>query len=260
MSDLLSPEQLEEVEARLRGDEPETPQAAAEPEEFADAEASEDTSETTEAAFDDPDVESGEEDVGDEDGHSVPYTRFSKVIAAKNRYAEQVSDLEAEIEALHSRAPQSQPQAEPSYHHDDDFEDLDDVEGFEEDPRISAMEAQMRDMAVRQEEAQLEQELDDVAVDFPNVEPEFLLNAVIQDPEVNIRDLAESYTNRVAEIEEAAVADYLALNPDATASPDVPPEVSSRTRGNHRGTIDSGDKPKTMEEAHSALEKWLEAQ
>ncbi len=258
MSELLSPERLGELEEALQGVDSIEATEEVSPEdhgvEAAPESEVEDTSDETDVP---PEMDAGET----EDGHSVPYSRFSKVIAARNQYADEVSDLRAKIESLQNQAPQQrQAEPEPSYSYDDDsFEESE----YNDDPRFSALHGQMREIAVAQEEVKLERELAQVQEEFPSVEAEFLLNAVIQDPETDIRQLAQEYTIRVAEIEEGAVARYLEQNPGAAAaasSEDVPPEVAARTQGSQRGDLKQNEMPTTMAEAHTALEQWLSNQ
>jgi|TARA_R110000787_G_scaffold11089_4_gene37161 hypothetical protein len=261
MSDLLSPEQVESVEEALRGMNDSESETGGEVEDVdVDIEVSADSD--AEPELDSLDDETDMED--SEDGHSVPYTRFSKVIAAKNRYAGEVSDLQAQIADMESRDAkynQNIPQPAPRSNFDSD-EEYDSFDSSE-DTRFDVLETQMREVAVQQEEVKIESELAATVNEFPGVDPEFLLNAVIEDPSVDMRDLAEVYTNKVAEIEEAAVARFLAENPGAAAeleNNDVPPEVSTQSRGTYRGVLKQGTMPKTMGEAHSALAQWLESQ
>ena len=58
-------------------------------------------------------------------------------------------------------------------------------------------------------------------------------------------------------------AKYLEENPGAatsSAGADVPPEVAAQAQGAHRGVLKQSEMPKTMAEAHSALEQWLSSQ
>lgn len=258
MSELLSPERLGELEEALQGFDgvEESGEAAPEEQSVEIAPDAEDEQAASEAEVP---PETDAEEV--EDGHSVPYGRFSKVIAARNQFADEVSELQAKIEAMQSQEQQQQQERpEPAYSDGDESYDESD---YEEEPRLSALEGQMREIAVAQEEVKLERELSQVQSEFPNVEADFLLNAVIQDPDTDIRQLAEEYTTRVAEIEESAVAKYLENNPGAAApfsSADVPPEVAAQAQGSQRGVLKQNEMPKTMSEAHSALEQWLSDQ
>jgi len=258
MSELLSPERLGELEEAMQGLDSVEESAETAPEEQS-VEIAPDAEEEQETAGDGAPPETDVEET--EDGHSVPYGRFSKVIAARNQYADEVSELQAKIEAMQSQEQQQQQaRPEPSYSDEDESYDESD---YEEEPRLSVLEVQMREIAVAQEEVKLERELSQVQSEFPDVEADFLLNAVIQDPDTDIRQLAEEYTTRVAEIEEAAVAKYLENTPGATvpfSSADVPPEVAAQAQGSQRGVLKQNETPKTMAEAHSALEQWLSDQ
>ena len=191
----------------------------------------------------------------------MPYSRFSKVIAARNNAAEEAQDLREQLEQMQYQMDmmknmrQMMGQGAPE-----------DVVPQEESPfdtstEIGRMQSQMHEMAVQQEQHTLERELAQVQEEYPGVDPTVLLNAVIQDPSVDIMNVAEQYTNHIAEIEEAAIANFLAnLDLDDAGEEyeeDLPPEVGSR--GGRRRTVTSaaGNKPQTMQQAHAALEAWL---
>ena len=260
MSELLSPERFEELEEAIKGMDGIEEPVEAVAEEESDAEEYEDYEEQYADDDEDDDLPPEIDDTDVEDGHSVPYSRFSKVIAARNQYAEEVADLRAQYESLQQQLeqqsyqqPQRQPEYEPNY--DESFDGSDSVE----DHRFIAIQEQMHEIAVQQEEVKLESELAAAAEQYPEVDTEFLLNAVIDDPNTDVMLLAEEYTARVAEIEEAAVARYLAENPGYVSEVDdsVPPEVDGRPSGSQRGVLNSNEKPKTLAEAHVALEQWL---
>jgi hypothetical protein len=160
MSELLSPEQLQEVHEALQGsDTGESETVEAVEEVVPDTEVSTDSDAGTEAAFDEPSPESEIEET--EDGHSVPYSRFSKVIAAKNRYAEEVSDLQAQIADMETRDEkynQNIPQPVPEAAYSDEGDEYAHADN-EEDYRFNALETQMREMAVQHEETKIESEL-----------------------------------------------------------------------------------------------------
>ncbi len=260
MSELLSPERLGELEEALQGMSPSEETEEAAPEVEASEEQAEYHDDDAEQEYHD---DSEDEYADDEDGHSVPYNRFSQVIAARNELAGEVEQLQAQLEALQNSPPPQQqapaPEQRDSYaDQSHDYDDMADIS----DPRFAALEGQMHELAVQQEEVKLENELAAVAEQFPDVDQEFLLNAVIDDPETDVLALAQEYTLRVAEIEEAAVARYLADNNLDVSDVDhsVPPEVSGRSAGSQRGVLSQNEKPKTMAEAHSALEQWLSNQ
>ena len=258
----LSDEATEELSAALQG----LDEAGAEQhvEEYAD----EAETDAEEVEFENESYEDGElqeyDETDVEEGHSVPYSRFSKVIAAKNSAAEEAQELREQMEEMQAQFEQMQQfqkmmgsqqheqQAEPEFEVPDGM-----------DPHVAQMQSRMHEMAVQQEQFTLERELASVAEEYPDVDPELLLNAVIQDPHVNIADVAEAYSSQVAEIEEAAINNFLAnldLGEADDESDDIPPEVAS-TRGRQRTlTSARGNKPNTMEQAHEALSQWLQSQ
>ena len=257
----LSEEATEELSAALQGlNETETEQHV---EEYADeVETDAEEVEFENESYEDGDLEEYDE-TEVEEGHSVPYGRFSKVIAAKNSAAEEAHELRGQLEAMQAQVEQMQQfqkmmgsqqfeqQAEPEFEV---------PEGM--DPQVAQMQSRMHEMAVQQEQFTLERELAAVSEEYPDVDPELLLNAVIQDPHVNISEVAEAYTNQVAEIEEAAINRFLAnldLDEADDESDDIPPEMAS-TRGRQRTlTSARGNKPNSMGEAHEALANWLQS-
>ena len=195
-----------------------------------------------------------------EEGHSVPYGRFSKVIAARNAAAEEASELREQLEQMQQqmqmmqtmRQMMGQPEEQQEYAEDD---------GFDKSTELGRMQSQMHEMSVQQEQYALEREIAQVQDEYPDIDPNVLLNAVIQDPTVNVMAVAEEYSNHIAEIEEAAISRFLAEldfdDADEEYEEDLPPEVGSRG-GRHRTvTSAAGNKPQTMQQAHAALEAWL---
>lgn len=259
----LSEEATEELSAALQD------MSEAEEEQHVEEYAEEAETDAEEAEFEEEGYEDEEEyeeyeadeETDVEEGHSVPYSRFSRVIAAKNSAAAEAEELREQIESMQEQfqqmqqmqqTQQQQQYAEPEYETD--------TEG---DPQMNQLHARMHEMAVHQETLTLEREIATVQEEYPDVDPELLLNAVIQDPHVDIAEVAEAYTNQLAEIEEAAINNFLAnldLDDADDESDDIPPEVAS-TRGRQR-TLSSarGNKPNTMEQAHEALSEWLQSQ
>ena len=213
-------------------------------------------------ADDDGEYEEYEDDETDvEEGHSVPYGRFSKVIAARNSAAEEAQELREQLEQMQYQMDMMKNMRQMM------GQDIpEDVTPQEESPfdtstEMGRMQSQMHEMAVQQEQFTLERELAQVQEEYPGIDSSVLLNAVIQDPSVDIMAVAEQYTNHIAEIEEAAIASFLAnLDLDDAGEEfeeDLPPEVGSR--GGRQRTMPSaaGNKPQSMEQAHAALSEWL---
>jgi hypothetical protein len=197
-----------------------------------------------------------------EEGHSVPYSRFSSVIAARNSATEEAQELREQLEAMQAQYEQMQQfqqmmgQQQQPQHQEPEHEM---PEGM--DPHMAQMQSRMHEMSVQQEQFTLERELAAVAQTHPNVDPEVLLNAVIQDPSVDIAQVAEAYSTQVAEIEEAAINRFLAnldLDEADEESTHIPPEVASRQGRQRTLSSAQGNKPQTMEQAHEALTNWLQ--
>jgi hypothetical protein len=214
---LLNDEQRAGVLAQLQGDEPEA--VTEEPQAFDEAheEVEEDAVEMQQ-----------EEDVEEEQsGHAVPYSRFSQVIAARNDLAEQNSNYETRVQELESKlasmkglrellGQQEQSQQEEYYQ--------------EEVSEIDGIRASVQQIAEQQQYQLLERELAAASEQFPSVSNDYLLQAVIDDPSINILETAAAYASHVGEIEEAAIARYLESNQADAATPDVPPELGNAGR------------------------------
>ena len=229
--ELLDADQREGVLAQLQGEES---QPDPEPTQSVDGQFDEDeeleaTGEETEEA----------EETEAEHGHAVPYSRFSKVIAARNEMTSKAEGYESKIQELESKIQQmgnlkdllGERPKEQQYE-----------ESYEEPTEMDVLRQSVSQVAEQQQYNILEQELAAVASQYPNVSADMLLSAVIENPSTNIMQLAESYDQQVGEIRESAIAEYLKENGVNTASPaqsDVPPELShfggSSSPGNKSG-------------------------
>tara|TARA_R100001163_G_scaffold35096_2_gene27022 strand:- start:1385 stop:2209 length:825 start_codon:yes stop_codon:yes gene_type:complete len=270
---MLSDEQHNELAAALEGlnlgegslEQEQEPQTAEAPEEISEpieeSEAPEE--EVLETSYDD-DVE----DV--EDGHNVPYSRFSKVIAAKNQYADEVESLRGEVDRLRQAeteletlrrygATQNQQQA----HEPEESYDYDDSDPYAQ--RLAVLEARLgeneREAKIQGYMNEMEQQIAVIQREHPNVDPVALLQHVQHNPEADLMELAVSEASRVAEMRESIIAEYLKENPGAAvpaAAPDVPPEVSNKSNSGSRGFA-GAEKPSTWEDAHAQARKAIEA-
>lgn len=221
---VLSNEQREGVLAQLRGEEiehePETHEAYSD-----EGEQYEDEGSSEYEEYEDSDEET-------ETGHSVPYSRFSEVIAARNGYAEQAEQSQARIAELEEQLKQINNlkqllgQEEQS-----DY-------GYAEEPQevseLDVLRHSMDQIVEQQQYDLIERELDSIEQQYPNVPSEMLLQAVIDDPSTNMTELASVYSAHIAEIEEAAIARYTQeYGQSPSAESDIPPEVG------HTGGHDS---------------------
>ena len=270
---MLSDEQQNELAAALEGLNlgEETAAQAPEPEPVeVQEEASEPVYESEapeEVALED----SGDDEEVEETGHNVPYSRFSKVIAAKNQYADEAETLRQEVERLRAKEqeletlrryniqqPQQQYQEEESYNYDD-------TDPY--DQRLQMLEGRLaeneREAKIREHMNEMEQQIAVIQQEHPNVDPIALLQHVQHNPDADLMELATSEAARVAEMRESVIAEYLEANPhlqtQAPATPpDVPPEVSNKSNTGSRGFA-GAQKPTTWEDAHAQARKAIEA-
>ena len=210
------------------------------------------------------------DEVEDESGHNVPYSRFSKVIAAKNQYADEAETLRQEVDRLRQaeqeletlrRYNMNQPQqtsSEESY-------DYDDVDPY--DKRLAMLENRLveteREATIREHMSQMEQQIATIQQEHPNVDPIALLQHVQQNPDADLMELATSEAARVAEMRESVIAEYLEANPNLqqqapATPPDVPPEVRNKSNNGSRGFAGS-QSPSSWEDAHVQARKAIEA-
>ena len=215
--------------------------------------------------------DSGDNEEVEETGHNVPYSRFSKVIAAKNQYADEAETLRQEVERLKAKEqeletlrryniqqPQQQHQEEESYSYDD-------TDPY--DQRLQMLEGRLaeneREAKIREHMNEMEQQIATIQQEHPNVDPIALLQHVQNNPDADLMELATSEAARVAEMRESVIAEYLEANPhlqtQAPATPpDVPPEVSNKSNTGSRGFA-GAQKPTTWEDAHAQARKAIEA-
>ena len=62
---------------------------------------------------------------------------------------------------------------------------------------------------MQQQKALLEQELNSVLEQHPNVPRELLIQAVVQNPNENLNTVAERYSSYIAEVQEKAIAEHM---------------------------------------------------
>ena len=270
---MLSDEQQNELAAALEGlnlgEEPAAQAPEPEPVEVQE-EVSEPVHESEapeEVALED----SGDNEEVEETGHNVPYSRFSKVIAAKNQYADEADTLRQEVERLKAKEqeletlrryniqqPQQQYQEEESYNYDD-------TDPY--DQRLQMLEGRLaeneREAKIREHMNEMEQQIATIQQEHPNVDPIALLQHVQNNPDADLMELATSEAARVAELRESVIAEYLEANPhlqtQAPATPpDVPPEISNKSNTGSRGFA-GAQKPSTWEDAHAQARKAIQA-
>lgn len=213
-------------------------------------------------ADEDGDYEEHEDDTDVEEGHSVPYNRFSKVIAARNSASQEAQELREQMEQMQQQMQMMQSMRQMMGGPEEEQEVADDSV-FDKSTDVGRMQAQMHEMAVQQEQFSLERELQEAQQHYPGIDTNVLLNAVIQDPGTDIMAVAEQYTNHIAEIEEAAISRFLSeldldeADEEDEYEEDLPPEVGYTSARRRTMSSAAGNNPRSMEQAHAALSEWL---
>lgn len=169
---------------------------------------------------------------GEDEGHRVPYKRFKSVVEARNEYQQEVNSLREQLQSYEERlasARKSDTTEDVSSdwdwlesHSDDDYEET----GSFENERFAELNSRIEKFELFQAEQALEKEIQQVTSDYPGVPEQVLLQAVVNDPDVALRKVAEAYSSFVASTEEQAIARYLEENKAPTPAP----------RGNSKGS------------------------
>ena len=205
----------------------------------------------------------------EDSGHAVPYSRFKSVIEARNDLRSKTSALESQLSELRSQldSKNTQPvRQEQSYDSVIEYDDLSDYDNYDDpyDQKLQTYEDRIYQMEVTHEQQKLSQEIGIATQRFPEVSKDVILQAVINDPDVDIMDVAERYSTFVSGLRESAIAEYLQTNPQGAPPvirPDAPPVISSagsslsgRLPGSSRTS-----RPQNMDQARDSLFDYLKA-
>ena len=222
-----------------------------------EASGSEESSEAEEA------VEASE--VEEEGGHQVPYDRFRTINDQRKSAVEERDALRGQLEEMRQQLGGKQSkQSEAAPESSDDDSWLDSLLGEEEDgdghsDRFSSIEDRIAKFEVAQARVELTEEVGAARTDYPGVPEELLLQAVIQDPTVNVREVAEHYSAFIASIEEAALARHVKGGKSVVeekAAPPPRPHSTGSSGGNDMLGADDA-RPTTLKDASSAARQWL---
>jgi chromosome segregation ATPase len=198
-----------------------------------------------------------------EDDKHIPYSRFRSVIQSRNELKNQLNELESQLAQLQEQQKSSsQPQKQEQTVWEQ-YEDQDDAYDNWEDPvdqRLQQFEQRFQKYEVERAEVQLEREIANVQQAFPDVGQEVLLNAVIHNPDADLFQVAETYTQFVSGVRERAIAEYLESNPQSAPAPvkAAPPRVSPAAAGSSVARGVGETTPKNLNGARNALFEYLE--
>ena len=260
----------EEGEEEAVSEEPEVQAESSEPAEDVNEEAETGEEEAQEAQAPEAEDSPAEEDEPIS-GHRVPYDRFKQVLEARNGYRDEIDHLNAQMAELQGQletrqqAPAAAPQATQKSEED---KWLDDIIGASDPPtdaykqQFEAIEDRMYQQEVQMARHDLEYEVADAMHEFPGVPREVMLKAVANDPSVTAHEVAESYSSWVAEIEEAALADYIADNPteEVPAPEVVEEEVRRPSRAGATSATAASEgapSPRTVKEGSELLRAFM---
>ena len=198
-------------------------------------------------------------------GHNVPYKRFKSVLDARNTYRGEVDDYKSKLSSLEQKLanleqsrtqpPQAQPATEEANWLDDYLNEGNAVPEWQQ--QYQGLNDRLYQFEVAQEEQSLRAELADINSKFPNVPNQMLLQAVIQDPNVDISRLAEDYSAYISGIEEGAIAKF---RESQGGQSNVPPAVSrphSSPSSGARTALKPAEKPSSVKDASDALRNLL---
>jgi len=214
---------------------------------------------------------SASEEEGHTPGHRVPYDRFRQVLEARNGYKGEINHLRAQMEELQGQldARQQTPAAAPQAAQKSDEDAW--LDNLLEEPESNAaalaqfksIEDRMYQQEVQMASYDLEHEVAEAEASFPGVPREVMLNAVANDANVTCMEVAEGYSSWVADIEEAALADYIAANPGADIPEVADPvqEVRRPARVGATETTVSHDaaRPSSVKEGSEMLRAFMKS-
>ena len=235
------PEAVEEVEEESPLEEDVSEEVEAASEEGSspvDAEASED---------------GDEDDKGDDaDGHAVPYKRFQKVIQARNSFREEGESLRQQIEELKAQVNQPKQARAPK----EPVEEKDWLDEALEESQVPDQYEELNERLTRfevsQQKALLEQELNGVLEQHPNVPRELLIQAVVQNPNENLNTVAERYSSYIAEVQEKAIAEHMKtveVAPKKKVGPPRPKKTGAAKTEEAPKPLDRDSRYKAVQEA-----------
>ena len=204
-------------------------------------------------------------------GHRVPYDRFKQVLEARNGYKGEIEHLRAQMAELQSEldarqqtpaaAPQAAQKSEEDQWLDNLLQEPDGQDALA--PHLQAIEERMYQQEVQMARYDLESEIAQAEAAFPGVPREVMLNAVANDPSISAIEVAEGYSSWVAQVEEAALADYIAANPvaDIPAAEEPVEEVRRPARAGATETTVSHDAPKpaSVKEGSDMLRAFMKS-
>lgn len=205
-----------------------------------------------------------------ESGHNVPYSRFKSVVQARNDLRFKVEEYEKQLATLTSQmnAPQQKSSTSNLSAFDELYSQISKEYGSDEpvderDLKLQRLEKVAYDFEVFQAKQSLEQELAVANSKYPDVPNDILLAAVVQNPEIDVVDLAERYNTFVSAVREDAIAKYTTQSGQSVVpqnnTPAAPPRVGSAPATRNTTGFGESPSPRNLQEAKSSLMDYLKS-
>ena len=131
--------------------------------------------------------------------------------------------------------------------------------------QFQTMEDRMYQQEVQMARYDLEHEISEARQVFPGVPREVMLQAVANDPNVTALEVAEGYSAFVAQVEEAALADYIAKQgaPETQQQSAEPQAEEVRRPARAGATVDSAAnevrQPSSVKDASEMLREFMKS-
>jgi len=202
-------------------------------------------------------------------GHNVPYSRFKNVLDGRNKfrseaesYKTQLSSLEqklANLEQSRTQTPVQQTQVEEKSWLDDFLAEDAVTQTPDWQGKYQGLDERLYKFEVAQEEKSLKAELVSIKEQYPNVPEQFLLQAVIKDPNVDMTQVASDYHSFISGIEEQAIARYTdgQTVSETAPAPEAPPRPKSVGTSPAKVMSKPDKRPSSIKEATASLRDLL---
>lgn len=191
-------------------------------------------------------VSSTEESGRQSEGHAVPYSRFKDVNDSKKQLQQKNSKLEKELSELRSQLTQKNDVKVDERSELDKY--LDSLTDNSADKKYDDLNSRLASFEMKNAQAELDAEISEITKKYPDVPKSILLQAVIQNPDIDLFHIANEYSQFIHSIEEKALSKHKVSTSTQHSAPPRPKSVTST--GNSVGQNIS--RPRTMAEARAA--------
>jgi len=200
-----------------------------------------------------------------DEGHIIPYTRFKKVVGARNDLRSENETLKARMQQMEEQYKNLQTPNKGSVAQENDPWWKEYANDSATEPEVSSdysgLEARLHKFEVQQAQGTLRNEIAEAQKNYPTVPQEVLLQAVIQDPSTKIDLIARQYHEWVSHIQDEAIASHRQganLVETKVETKEAPARVAGKSKGSTRSlTTGAESKPKNLAEAGDALHNFL---